>query len=190
MRHALIALALGALAAASPAQDLREQQRREEARKHYRAGEEYMLSEAFEKAAGEFKTATEMDPAFALAFYSLGQARMALKQYPGAVESYTSCRDLFLYVRDEALDEVHDKLTRAVGERGEVWRVDDLLREGFFGPAPSERLRKRLGNLVVLPYDGESAYWYEEGRFDMHYLGHHGGLTPAEMDTGAYLLPL
>ena len=97
MRHALIALALGALAAASPAQDLREQQRREEARKHYRAGEEYMLSEAFEKAAGEFKTATEMDPAFALAFYSLGQARMALKQYPGAVEAYTSCRDLFLH---------------------------------------------------------------------------------------------
>jgi hypothetical protein len=68
--------------------------------------------------------------------------------------------------------------------------VEELLRQGFFGPAPSERLRKRLGNLVVLPYDGESVYWYEEGRFDMHYLGHHGGLTPAEMDTGAYLLPL
>jgi hypothetical protein len=101
-----------------------------------------------------------------------------------------SCRDLFLYVEDEALDEVQEKLTRAVGDRGEVWRVDELLRQGFFGPAPSERLRKRLGNLVVLPYDGESAYWYEEGRFDMHYFGHHGGLTPAEMDTGAYLLPL
>jgi hypothetical protein len=101
-----------------------------------------------------------------------------------------SCRDVFLYVRDEALDEVHEGLRRAVGERGEVWRVDDLLREGFFGPAPGERLRKCLGNLVVLPYDGESAYWYEEGRFDMHYFGHHGGLTPAEMDTGAYLLPL
>jgi hypothetical protein len=71
-----------------------------------------------------------------------------------------------------------------------VWRVEELLRQGFFGPAPSERLRKRLGNLVVLPYDGQSAYWYEEGRFDMHYFGHHGGLMPPEMDTGAYLLPL
>jgi hypothetical protein len=101
-----------------------------------------------------------------------------------------SCRDLFLYVRDEALDEVEDGLRREVGERGEVWRVDELLRAGFFGPAPSERLRKRLGNLVVLPYDGESVYWYEQGRFDMHYFGHHGGLTPAEMDTGAYLLAL
>jgi hypothetical protein len=101
-----------------------------------------------------------------------------------------SCRDLFLYAEDEALGELHDRLRRAVADRGEVWRVDDLLREGFFGPAPSERLRKRLGNLVILPYDGESAYWYEEGRFDMHYLGHHGGLTPAEMDTGTYLVPL
>jgi hypothetical protein len=108
----------------------------------------------------------------------------------GPIKFAGSCRDLFLYVRDEALDEVHDKLNRAVGERGEVWRVDDLLREGFFGPAPSERLRKRLGNLVVLPYEGESVYWYEPARFDMRYFGHHGGLMPAEMDTGAYLLPL
>ncbi len=108
----------------------------------------------------------------------------------GPIKFGGSCRDLFLYVEDAALEEVEAGLRRAVGARGEVWRVEELLREGFFGPAPSERLRKRLGNLVVLPYDGESVYWTEEGRFDMHYFGHHGGLTPGEMDTGAYLLPL
>jgi tetratricopeptide (TPR) repeat protein len=102
MRHVLIALAVSALAAASPAQEMLDQQRREEARRHYRAGEEYMMSEAFEKAADEFKKATEKDPAFALAFYSLGQARMALKQYPAAVEAYTSCKDLFL--REATMD--------------------------------------------------------------------------------------
>jgi tetratricopeptide (TPR) repeat protein len=96
MRHVLLALALAALAAASSAQDMVQKQQQEEARRHYRAGEEFMLSEAFEKAEGEFRKATEMDPSFALAFYSLGQARMALKQYPGAVEAYTKCRDLFL----------------------------------------------------------------------------------------------
>jgi hypothetical protein len=101
-----------------------------------------------------------------------------------------SCRDLFLYVRDEALAEVQAKLQAALGDRGEVWRVADLLREGFFGPQVSDRLKERLGNLVLLPYDGESVYWREPGRFEMHYRGHHGGLTPAEMDTGAYLLPL
>ena len=96
MRHVLMAALLSALAAASPAQDVVQRQQQEEARRHYRAGEEFLLSEAFEKAEGEFRKATEMDPSFALAFYSLGQARMALKQYPGAVEAYTKCRDLFL----------------------------------------------------------------------------------------------
>ena len=102
MRVFVIALALGALAAPSPAQELLEHQRRQDARKHYRAGEEYMLSEAFEQAAREFKAATELDPNFVLAYYSLGQARMALKQYPGAVVAYTSCRDLIL--REISLD--------------------------------------------------------------------------------------
>jgi len=101
MRAFVIALALG-LAAASPAQDLLEQQRLEESRRHYRAGEEYMLSEAFEEAAREFKTATELDPSFVLAYYSLGQARMALKRYPEAITAYTQCRDLI--VREASLD--------------------------------------------------------------------------------------
>jgi tetratricopeptide (TPR) repeat protein len=96
MRRVLIALALGALAAVSPAQELLEKQHQEEARKHYRSGEEFLLSEAFESAAREFKAATELDPGFVMAYYSLGQARMALKQYPGAAEAYTACRDLFL----------------------------------------------------------------------------------------------
>jgi len=101
MRHVFLALvlALSAAAAAAPAvsaQGLPEQQRKDSARKHYRAGEEFMLSEAFDKAEAEFKTATEEDPGLALAFYGLGQARMALKQYPGAVEAYTACKDLFL----------------------------------------------------------------------------------------------
>jgi tetratricopeptide (TPR) repeat protein len=102
MRELAMAIALLLAAAASPAQDLKELKRKEEARKHYRAGEEYMLSEAFAKAEAEFKTATDKDPQFALAFYSLGQARMAQKNYPGAVEAYNACKDLFL--REATLD--------------------------------------------------------------------------------------
>jgi tetratricopeptide (TPR) repeat protein len=119
MRQTLITVALLALAAASPAQDVIERQRQEEARKHYRAGEEFMISEAFEPAAREFKAATEKDPHFALAFYSLGQARMALKQYPGAVEAYTSSRDLFL--REASMDQ------RSTAEKDRELR--DAIRE-------------------------------------------------------------
>jgi hypothetical protein len=101
-----------------------------------------------------------------------------------------SARDLFLYVREEALAEAQERLGRLLEGRAEVWRAEDLLREGFFGPQVSERLRERLGNLVVLPYEGESVYWREKDRFDMRFHGHHGGLTPGEMDTGVYLVPL
>jgi hypothetical protein len=67
--------------------------------------------------------------------------------------------------------------------------VEALIEEGIFGTV-GERLRERVGNLVVLPYAGQTVYWREEGRFVMDKRGHHGGLTPREMDTGVYLLPL
>ena len=102
MRAVVFALVLGMAAAVSSAQELLTQQAREESRRHYKAGEEYMLSEAFEQAEREFKKAAELDPQFVLAFYSLGQARMALKQYPGAVEAYTAGRDAI--VREGSLD--------------------------------------------------------------------------------------
>ena len=41
----------------------------------------------------------------------------------------------------------------------------------------------RVGNLVILPYEHESVWWYEPDRFDQHHYGHHGGLTRPEMET-------
>ena len=40
----------------------------------------------------------------------------------------------------------------------------------------------RAGNLVVLPYRGEAVWWYEKDRFEQKNFGHHGGLTPQEME--------
>jgi tetratricopeptide (TPR) repeat protein len=103
MRQVVIALALASVAAASPAQDVLDKQRLEESRKHYRAGEEFLMSEAFDKAEVEFQKATELDPAFVLGFYSLGQSRMAQKKYAPAVEAYTAGRDVI--VRQGSLDQ-------------------------------------------------------------------------------------
>ena len=69
-----------------------------------------------------------------------------------------------------------------------MWRCEPLLDGGLFGPPPFDRLRPRLGNLLVLPHAGHSAFWFEEGKFWMRHKGSHGGLTPGEMDTGVYLL--
>jgi hypothetical protein len=101
-----------------------------------------------------------------------------------------SPRDLFLYVREERMEELRERLQRLLEGRAEVYAVRELIAEEVFGRAVGRRFLERVGDLVVLPYAGETVYWREEGRFVMDKRGHHGGLTPQEMDTGLYLLPL
>lgn len=95
-----------------------------------------------------------------------------------------SSRDMFLYIKPELLDEAEQELTALLAGRAEAHRVERLLAQGFFGAAPpSPALLGRIGNLVILPYAGESVWWYERGRFGQRYRGAHGGLTRAEAET-------
>ena len=58
------------------------------------------------------------------------------------------------------------------------------------GPEISSRFRERVGNLVILPYRYESVWWYEKDKFEMRFRGHHGGLTPQEMETILYTIEM
>jgi hypothetical protein len=93
-----------------------------------------------------------------------------------------SCRDLFLHAVPGHADDLVAALERRFGERAEVRRTTELLDGGLFGPDPSQRLRDRLADVVVLPVLGEAAYWYTPGRFRQALWGQHGGLTPQEME--------
>ncbi len=93
-----------------------------------------------------------------------------------------SCRDLFLHVLPERLDEVVAELGRRLDGVADVRPVEELLAEGLFGANVGEALTRRLANLVVLPAPGEAAYWFEPGRFEQRFLGQHGGLTANEME--------
>lgn len=93
-----------------------------------------------------------------------------------------SCRDLFLHVVPERLDEVAVRLGELLGGVAEVRKVEDLLAEGLFGSNVTDALTSRLANLVVLPAPGEAAYWLEPGRFEQRYRGQHGGLSANEME--------
>jgi type I phosphodiesterase/nucleotide pyrophosphatase len=93
-----------------------------------------------------------------------------------------SARDLFLHCRPGAVDEVIDGLARLLGERATVHRVADLVAAGWLG-AIGERLRARLADVCVLPGPGETVWWRERHRFDMHFRGHHGGLSEEEART-------
>jgi predicted AlkP superfamily pyrophosphatase or phosphodiesterase len=80
-----------------------------------------------------------------------------------------SPRDMFLYIKEEMLDE--------------VYKVADLIEQGYFGGEPvSPDFLARAGNLVILPYQNGTVWWYEKDKSEMKFYGHHGGLTRAEME--------
>ena len=93
-----------------------------------------------------------------------------------------SARDLFLHCRPGTVDEVVAGLTRVVGERATVHRVEELVAAGWFGEV-GERLRARLADVCVLPAVGETVWWRERHRFGMPFRGHHGGLSEDEART-------
>jgi predicted AlkP superfamily pyrophosphatase or phosphodiesterase len=94
-----------------------------------------------------------------------------------------SPRDMFLYIKDELLEEARSFLAPRLEGKADVVETESLIQHGYFGPEVSSRLRERAGNLVILPYRYESVWWYEKGKHEQRFYGHHGGLTPHEMET-------
>jgi hypothetical protein len=94
-----------------------------------------------------------------------------------------SCRDFFLHIRQDRLQEAEALLSKALFGKAEVKLTKDLIEQGYFGrSASSQRLTDRIGNLVVLPFVRENVFWHFHGhRFEQHFLGAHGGMTPQEM---------
>lgn len=101
-----------------------------------------------------------------------------------------SARDMFLYIKKGMVDEAHAFLEKRLAGRADVIKTDVLIQEHYFGPDVSERFLERVGNLVILPYRHETVWWYEKGNFEMTFFGHHGGLTPQEMETVLYSLEI
>jgi predicted AlkP superfamily pyrophosphatase or phosphodiesterase len=97
-----------------------------------------------------------------------------------------SARDMFLYIKEDLLGEAQAFLAPRLEGKADVVKTDALIEAGYFGPDVSSRFRERAGNLVILPYRYESVWWYEKGRFEQRFYGHHGGLTPEEMQTVLY----
>jgi predicted AlkP superfamily pyrophosphatase or phosphodiesterase len=93
-----------------------------------------------------------------------------------------SARDMFLRVRDGLLDDAQHFLSTRLEGKADVVKVQELIEDGYFGPTISPEFRARVGNLVILPYRGEAVWWYVKDKFEQKFYGHHGGLTPQEME--------
>jgi len=100
-----------------------------------------------------------------------------------------SARDYFLYVNDELLDEAQTFLADRLAGIAEVRQVQPMIEDGYFGPLPAApNFLARVSNLVILPYEGQTVWWYEPDRYGMRFYGMHGGLSPQEMEIGLSLL--
>lgn len=93
-----------------------------------------------------------------------------------------SCRDMFLYVKEDSIDALLEILSEKLKGKAEIYKTGKLIDEGFFGKKISPEFISRVGNLLILPYAGEAVWWYEKGVFEQKNIGHHGGLTPEEME--------
>ena len=77
-----------------------------------------------------------------------------------------------------------DLLRQGLAEMAHVMAVDEAVEAGLFGPQPvSEELRRRLGDILILPRLGHFVWWRERGIMANRYYGHHGGLSSEEMIT-------
>lgn len=96
------------------------------AHKHYQDGLGLMRAESWDEAAEQFKVATGHDPYMVMAYYNLGQCRMADKRYVEAAAAYRAAQDTFRTMgalsekergrlareRRDEMDEIRDSLRR------------------------------------------------------------------------------
>ncbi|NQU30061.1 MAG: alkaline phosphatase family protein, partial [Anaerolineae bacterium] len=80
------------------------------------------------------------------------------------------------------LDEAQIFLTSRLEGKADVLKTQDLIEAGYFGPTISESFLSRVGNLIILPHRYQSVWWYVKDKFEQKHYGHHGGLTPEEME--------
>ncbi|MBX7235671.1 MAG: alkaline phosphatase family protein [Caldilineales bacterium] len=127
-----------------------------------------------------------LSPHFARLQPLLAQNRRGQTLTPGG-----SARDVFLYTRPGLADEAAAVIETIVAGRADVRKTAELIAGGYFGPAPvSPRLNERMSDLVILPHPGEAVWWYEKDRFEQKFYGHHGGLTPQELEIPLLLYRL
>lgn len=102
-----------------------------------------------------------------------------------------SPHDVFLFVDPPKVDSVINFLRDELVGRAEVMTIDDAIALGLFGlNQPTETFRRRIGNVIILPYTHHHV-WYEFfPEIPYRLLGIHGGLSEDEMIVPLAFAPL
>jgi predicted AlkP superfamily pyrophosphatase or phosphodiesterase len=125
----------------------------------------------------------QIDPNKTLYMNRFSKLRKRFQKNPAgkSIPPWGSARDSFMLVKDDAVDEAKSYLEEKLKGVASVIKTDDGIAAGLFGiNRPSKRFRRRVGNLMVLPYDNKTVWYRYPGESKLKMGGHHGGLTEAE----------
>jgi len=117
-------------------------------------GQELLREERFEQAVEAFREALRLDPLLMMAHYGLGQAHMALREYPAAVADYQRAREVFLQL-------VSVGVSRRLGDdQARDDRIRDLqerIRETLAQPYPANSSAARRQETLIQQWELEIA---------------------------------
>jgi hypothetical protein len=90
----------------------------------------------------------------------------------------------WLHVREGAIRDVVAAATQTYSDIAWVRTREQVIDEGWLGPAPSKQVASRLGDIVLVPFE-PTAFMDPADTGELRLAARHGSLTPEEM-----LIPL
>jgi predicted AlkP superfamily pyrophosphatase or phosphodiesterase len=93
-------------------------------------------------------------------------------------------RDVFLQAFDDKADWLVSFLSEKLDGKARIIRSQEEADKGLFGVGPEHpQFRKRIGNVIVLPFEGYTIWYQYPGHEKADHRGMHGGLSREEMLT-------
>lgn len=161
----LLVLLVGSAASAQPPN------LRERAKPSYDQGLEHLRQEAFDAAAKAFEAAVAIDASFDMAYYMLGRAHLARKQYASAIYALERCRHLH---QAEATRGVSDKQEGQRLRRDRLAELDQLIADTQASASLAQNATQRFRML-------EQVRQYQERKRQIQDLDRDADLTPSRM---------
>lgn len=130
------------------------------AQEKLKQGHALMTSEKFEAAAEAFREAIGLDPKLMMAHYGLGQANMALKRYPLAVDAFKGAKEAF---NESVADSVSSLMESAKTRDDRIRVLRDRIRENQDAPASGNTALARQRDMRSQEWEVEIAMLQRTG---------------------------
>jgi predicted AlkP superfamily pyrophosphatase or phosphodiesterase len=88
----------------------------------------------------------------------------------------------YLYIDPDSIEDVRERWQDFFGDRVVIKTRSEAIAEGLFGETVLEHVLDRIGDLVVIAKDELILVEIERESQQCAMVGHHGGITPAEVE--------